>query len=210
MYQYRVLPCPNFAQKDIDIIRQYGFLSYPYFLDNGFKTQKGLEWKKAVNKAKELRPLFFIANDNEPLKDLDILKKYCKIIILPLHDFNDYYEYNKQFEWIGFPNNPKLRNYKIEKFLHILPHKKKWWLGLHDYPVSNPGYILKFQGFDSTLPELYAGHFGKIWDSWRSSRKPINKLHWRPIFEQNVQNFKLFLDNLEPNIQTYLEDHLND
>ena len=56
-YQYRVLPCPNFARHDMDIIRQYGFLTYPYFLDNGFKTKQGIKWKQAVTKAKALKPL---------------------------------------------------------------------------------------------------------------------------------------------------------
>lgn len=195
IYQYRVLPCPNFARTDINLIQQYGFLSYPYFIDNGFKTKDGMDWNKAINNAKLYRPLFFIANDDDWFKDKDILRQYCANIIYPVHELRDcriningYY---------GFPNNPKLRDYEIEDFLLATETKKRWWLGLHDYPVKVPEYILDFHGFDSTMPELYAGKYGKIWLDWRQSKKNSNQLHWRILFEQNIQNFDLFLRGLE-------------
>lgn len=198
-YQYRVLPCPNFGINERDIISRYGFLTYPAFIDNGFKTKGGMKWKKAIKNAKLLHPLFFIAHDTEPLKDIDEIKRYAANIILPIHDLNDYFEYKEHFEWFGFPNSPKLRNYEIHEFLRTVSfQKKKWWLGIHDYPVSEPSLILQFEGLDSTLPELYAGQYGKIWRTWRDYYKPGNSLHWRTIFEQNVQNFRLFLDGLKP------------
>ena len=201
-YQYRILPCPNFSIGDRDIISKYGFITFPSFIDNGFKTEGGIQWDKALKNLKQFRPLFFIANDDEPLKDLEILRKYARNIIFPLHKKKDLEKYGGEFEWIGFPNLEKIRDYDIDWFLKTLSSpryydKKLHWLGVHDYPLNRPELILKFHSFDSTLPELYAGKYGKIWRGWRDYYKPSNYLHWRPIFETNVQNFRMFLDTLK-------------
>ncbi|MFX0172106.1 MAG: hypothetical protein ACFE9L_09310 [Candidatus Hodarchaeota archaeon] len=50
-YQYRALPCPNFSIDDMLLIQKHGFISFPQFLDNGFKTKKGIQFKSAVKKA---------------------------------------------------------------------------------------------------------------------------------------------------------------
>lgn len=208
-YQYRVLPCPNFSVQDRDIIMKHGFLTWPAFIDNGFKAKGGIKWKKAVDNAKQYRPLFFLANDNEPLKNLEVLSKWCGNIILPLHKKKDLATYINDFEWIGFPNNPKLRDFDIYWFLKNTQKKKRWWLGVHEYPITNYLLILKFQGLDSTLPELYAGKYGKVWTGWRDTYKPPNQLHWRVIFEMNVQNFQLFLNSLDNRNHKQLTEFIN-
>lgn len=203
MYQYRALPCPNFSVQDMMTIQRFGFLSFPQFLDNGFKTDKGIEWNKAIRKVKAYRPIFMIAHDDEPLRDLDILRKYCANIIFPLHKKEDLEIYGKHFDWIGFPNKAKLRDYDIYWFLDNTTGRKIWWLGVHEFPVNDPSLICFFNGLDSTLPELYAGSYGKIWKGWRDAYKPTNQLHWRIMFDINVQNFQLFLDKLEPRKTLY-------
>ena len=207
IYQYRVLPCPNFSKEDLNLIQRHGFLTFPQFIDNGFKTKGGLRWRKALNNAKHYHPLFFLANDNAPLMDIKELNKYCAHIIFPLHKKSELDIYWNNFNWIGFPNNPKLRDYDIEWFVKNTPGKLRWWLGLHDYPEEDPGVIKEFHGIDSTLPELYAGKYGKLWKDWRDYNKPPNKLHWRVILEINVQNFRLFLDKFQPNGKD-LEEYL--
>ena len=194
-YQYRALPCPNFAQEDILMIQKYGFITHPYFIDNGFKTAGGFDWKGAMKNLKRFRPLFFIAKDDDWDKDLDIIYQHAANVIFPVHELRELK--NDVNGFYGFPNNPQLRDYSINDFLDGTKGRKRWWLGVHDYPIKLPGYLLQFDGFDSTMPELYAGKYGKIWYSWRNYRKPSNRLHWRPIFEQNIQNFALFLDNLK-------------
>ena len=208
MYQYRVLPCPNFSREDLVIIQRAGFLTFPQFIDNGWKTKGGLRWKRAIKNVEHYHPLFFIANDDDPLKDIDTLRKHAANIILPLHEKKELVNYIDEFDWIAFPNNPKIRDFDEYWFLVHTKGKNRWWLGVHDYPVKDPNLILEFQGIDSTLPEMYAGKYGKIWKSWRDYQKSPNRLHWRILFEINVQNFRLFLDNLEPNgsnLHTYLE-----
>lgn len=209
-YQYRVLPCPNFSLTDMLIIQKNGFLSFPQFLDNGFKTEGGMNFNNAVRNAKKYSPIFFIANDLKPLDRLEELRKYCANIILPLHKKSDLKKYWNDFEWIGFPNKEKLRDYEINWFIENTIGKKRWWLGIHEFPIKDPRFILAFNGLDSTLPELYAGQYGKIWTNWRESYTAKNKLHWRVIFEMNVQNFRLFLDKLEDDgKQTKLTEFMN-
>jgi len=196
IYQYRVLPCPNFAREDLIIIQRSGFLTFPQFIDNGFKTKSGLRWKTAVKNAEHYHPLFFIANDNDPLKDIDILKYHVAHILCPLHKKKNLNDIIDEFEWIAFPNSPKLRDFDEFWFLEHTKGKLRWWLGMFDYPVKSPYIVSMFNGIDSTLPESYAGRYGKIWNTWRVHYKSKNPLHWRTIFEINVQNFKTFLDHL--------------
>ena len=186
------------------LIQKHGFLSFPQFLDNGFKTNKGIQFKSAVKKAQDLRPIFFIAHDFDPLKRLEELRTYCANIILPLHKKKDLEKYWEYFDWIGYPNKEQLRDYDIYWFIANTKGKYRWWLGLHEFPVDDPSLILDFHGLDSTLPELYAGKYGKVWTGWRQAYQPYNRLHWRVIFEMNVQNFKLFLDTLEKSSQLEL------
>lgn len=206
-YQYRVLPCPNFSQADMLIIQRYGFLTFPQFVDNGFKTEKGLDWNRAKRNAEVYHPIFFIAHDDDPLRDLDFLHMNCANIILPLHKKADLDTYKEHFEWIGFPNKSQLRDYDIDWFIQNTRGIKRWWLGLLDFPIAHSLYTKEFHGLDSTLPELCAGKFGLIWQGWRKRISNANKLHWRVIFEQNVQNFRLFLDQCQKN-SSNLVQHL--
>lgn len=207
IYQYRCLPCPNFGIGDFQIINRHGFFTFPHFIDNGFKAKGGMKWKKALGNLKQYRPLFFIAHDNDPLKDLSLLSQYSPNIILPLHKKTDLKLYEDYFSWIGFPNNAKLRDFDIQWFLDNTQEKKRWWLGLHDYPTDRPDLIWQFHGLDSTLPEVLAGQYGKIWVTWREYFKPATYLHWRTMFEINVHNFRVFLDHVSspsPNLLHFL------
>jgi hypothetical protein len=133
------------------------------------------------------------------LKDLSLLSNVCKNIILPLHKKSDLKKYWNDFNWIGFPNKKELRDYDIYWFIENTMGKKRWWLGLHEFPVNNTNFITAFDGLDSTLPVTYAGKYGKIWTTWKESYVPQNTIHWRTIFEMNVMNFGLFLNRLELN-----------
>ena len=126
-----------------------------------------------------------------------------------MHRKKDLIDFSYVFDWIGFPTNQKLRDFDIHWFLAHTTRKKRWWLGVHEFPIKNPHLILNFHGLDSTLPELYAGKYGKVWTGWRTSYTPVNRMHWRVIFEMNVQNFQLFLTTLERNSQKKLSEFLN-
>ena len=195
---YVALPCIHFSVKEREIIRKYGLMAYPEFLDNHYvqeRTAMARQLDYNIERAKELgfRVYFAIYPDYDSSGKYKWLLKHDDINwIYPLHKIEEIEKdfVKDNFEWIGYPYREAFRNYDLQKYFNITARleKKRWYLGFWD--EARPYTIQYFHGLDSTLPETYSGKFGKIWVTWRKAYKPNPPQKTIEMFEQNVKNFK--------------------
>jgi len=190
------LPCIHFSVKERGIIERHGFLTFPTFLDNHYIKQLKARpaWLvKQIEKYGE-RVKFAIAPDYLYDSALALLKRYPWVNwIFPLHRKDELVVASK-FDWVGFPHRFAFRDYSLRWFLSHTRDKRRWYLGFWD--ESSPFRLLRFDGFDTTIPETYSGKYGKIWYSWGISDKPAVKLRTVEMFETNVRNFKRAVEKL--------------
>lgn len=183
------LPCICFTVKEREIINKYGFLSYPAFLDNFYVNHRQKKYSHFRKKLKEHHENveFAVAPDEDYELMFALKEKYPRIKwIFPMHKKQEF-QHTKNFNWIGMPHRESFRDYSLDWFLRKFKNKNKWYLGF--WAEKRPSYLLQFQGFDSALPETYAGKYGKFWLDWHSSKK-ANGEKTINIFEFNVKRFK--------------------
>jgi len=199
------LPCIHFTLKEREIIRKYGFMTFPEFIDNHYIQNKRAQVSYLVKYIKKYDVKFAIAPDYQHNNALLLKRLYPNVEwIFPLHR-KDERKVAEHFDWIGFPHREHFRDYSLEWFLANFEHKKKWYLGF--WKESNPSVVLAFQGFDTTIPETYSGKYGKIWISWNKSIK-ANGMKTIEIFETNVRNFRRELEKLKNEQRKITYQHL--
>lgn len=193
------LPCSNLSptlqNRIARIANLHGFMSFPQFLDNNFKTTVGKADIKFIDA--KLRQYgcglvqFAVAPDYEYKKMVEFKNKYPKINwIYPLHSrFEDF----NSFQWVGMPQNPALRDYDLATFLKLTKTKKTWLLGF--YLQTNPEHLLKFDGFDTTLPFIHSNN-GELWRGWGKTTPNNRMLTLEELQSYNVLNLKISLLNL--------------
>jgi len=182
-------------------------MTWPVFLDNGFVQRKG-----KINRRRFWQALgqfgngliqFGVLPDNEPDEAAKCLNEWPNINwIYPLHDITESID---PYEWIGFPHREEWRNYSLTQFLDVTKGKKRWYLGFWD--ESRPQVLLRFDGFDTTIPETFSGVYGKLWMNWGESEEPPPLFPMIEIFTHNVLRFKLALCRLfqsTQNLNAYL------
>lgn len=192
------LPCIAFSVKEREIIRKYGFLTYPEFLDNFYvrhKTRSYGLFSKLLRKYHH-QVKFAVAPDYN-YKLMEGLKQRYKQVnwIFPLHKKSELeIAKNLEFEWIGLPHRPKLRDYTIKWLIDNAREFKLWYLGF--WSEKTVWVLQYFNGFDTTIPETYSGKYGKIWLTWGKAVKPQKQMKTIEIFEKNVYNFRKAIEEL--------------
>lgn len=190
------LPCVRSGGREIEVIRRYGFLTFPEFLDNFYVRHKRAVfdrfWRLLAECGDEVR--FAVFPDYR--YDLAWLTEKFPGInwIFPVHSRREF-DFARRFEWVGFPYREGFRDYRLGEFLRAFADKRRWFLGFWD--ESRPEILLRFDGFDTTLPEYYAGKCGKIWVSWGKSEKPKREMKTIEILEVNVRNLRRAIDALK-------------
>jgi len=186
------LPCIAFSLKEREIIRKYGFLTYPEFIDNFYvrhRTRKYNLFVKLLDKYYEQIRFAVLPDFHYDLMK-KLINEYDSIEwIFPLHKKSEMRIVQElNIQWIGFPHRKHFRNYSLTWFLRETKNCKRWYLGF--WLEKNPYILLLFHGFDTTIPETYSGKFGKIWITWNKAIKPPFPMKTIQIFEINVKNFK--------------------
>ena len=195
------LPCIAFSVKERKLIKKYGFLTFPEFLDNFFVKHKSRPnfWKFVEYLKKYEGTIKFAVLPDYQYHRMEWLMERFEVEnwIFPLHKKEEIEIARKLKElgnvWLGFPHRENWRDYSLKWFLKQEGFKK-WYLGF--WAESKPTYLLLFDGFDTTLPETYSGKYGKIWVSWKKAIKPKN-MKTIEIFERNLINFKKNIENLK-------------
>jgi hypothetical protein len=200
------LPCLAFSTRERAIVLDHGFLTWPIFLDNGFVQKKGKINRRQFDRALKQFGIgliqFAVLPDNELEESQQYSRSYPDINwIYPLHRIDDDFS---QFTWVGFPHREAWRNYSLTQFLEATQEKKRWYLGFWD--ESKPQTLLRFDGFDTTLPETYSGVYGKLWKDWGNAEEAPPLIPTIEIFTHNVLCFKFALYKLFRSLT--LEAHL--
>jgi|GEM_PF-5817913 len=199
--QIVALPCIHFSVKEREIIRKYGFLTFPEFLDNHYVKDLRARPRWLIRHIEKYNVEFAIAPDYLYQTAIALKKKYDDVNwVFPLHRKAEL-KYALEFDWIGFPHRPTFRDYTLKWFLQIFKGKKKlWYLGF--WWQSKPEILFHFDGFDTTIPETYSGKYGKIWLTWKKAVKPYKPMRTIEIFQINVRNFRKALTQLLNNYTT--------
>ena len=186
------LPCIAFSVKEREIIKKYGFLTYPEFLDNfyvRYKTRGYDLFSKLLRRYKD-QVRFAVAPDYNYKLMEGLKEKYPHIDwIFPLHKKSEL-EIAKElgFEWLGISHRRAWRDYTIQWLVENADGFKLWYLGF--WNERRPWILQYFDGFDTTIPETYSGKFGKIWLGWGRAVKPEKPMKTIEIFEINVRYFR--------------------
>ena len=201
------LPCLNFTPEERLVALRHGFITFPQFLDNGYtykhREQGYKKFKKALLRYGIGYIQFAVLPDDKPEEAQECLKRWPDIEwIHALHDIDTPID---AYEWVGFPHREEWRNYSLTQFLDFTEGKKRWYLGFWD--ESRPQVLLRFDGFDTTIPETYSGEYGKLWMNWGESEEPPPLFPTIEIFTHNVLRFKLALCHLFRSTQN-LDRHL--
>lgn len=180
------------------IIKKYGFLTYPEFLDNFYVRHRTRGYKlfiKLLNKYYNIVQFAVLPDFHYPLMRL-LIKNYPDVVwIFPLH-----HKYEIKIaeelgvEWIGMPHRDMFKDYDLAWFLRETKNYKRWYLGF--WAERTPEVLLHFDGMDTTIPETYAGKFGKIWLTWGKAIKPPCPMKTIKIFETNVLNLRIAINEL--------------
>jgi len=182
------LPCIAFSVKEREIIRKYGFLTYPEFLDNFYVRHKTRGYSLFLKLLKKYNDQvkFAVAPDYNYKLAERLKEKYEHINwIFPLHKKSELEVASElNFEWLGMPHRRKFRNYSIQWFVKH-SNFKLWYF----WNERKPWILQYFDGFDTTIPETYSGKYGKIWLTWGKAEK-ANNMRTIEIFEANVRNLK--------------------
>ncbi|RLG98326.1 hypothetical protein DRO29_01215 [Candidatus Bathyarchaeota archaeon] len=189
---YVALPCIAFSVKEREIIRKYGFMTYPEFLDNFYVRHKTRGFKLFIKLLKQYKDhvVFAIAPDYkyDLMKTLKRAYPYVNWIF-PLHRKSELdIAQDLDFEWIGMPHRKQWRNYTIQWLKENANGFKLWYLGF--WNVKRPYLLHYFDGFDTTIPEFFSGKCGKIWITWNKTVKSEKSMKIIEIFEINVRNFR--------------------
>ena len=192
------IPCIAFSVKEREIIRKYGFMTYPEFLDNFYirhKTRGYSLFSKLLRRYDD-KIRFAVAPDYNYKLMESLKEKYAHINwIFPLHKKSEL-EIAKRlgFKWVGMPHRKEWRNYTIRWLVENANGFKLWYLGF--WNEKRPYILHYFDGFDTTIPETYSGKYGKIWLTWGKAVKPSN-MKTIEIFEQNVKNFRKAIEEVD-------------
>jgi len=186
------LPCIAFSVKEREIIRKYGFMTYPEFLDNFYVRHKTRGFKLFIKLLKQYNGSvkFAVAPDY----NYDLMKTLKKAYpdvnwIFPLHRVKELeIAHELEFDWIGMPHRWNWRDYTIQWLVENAKDFNLWYLGF--WNESKPWVLQWFDGFDTTIPETYSGKYGKIWITWGKAVKPSKPMKTIEIFEINVANLK--------------------
>lgn len=199
------LPCIHFSVREREIIRRYGFLTYPQFLDNHYVKELRARPRWLIRHIEKYDVEFAIAPDYLYQIAIALKNKYPHINwIFPLHRRSEL-KYAMKFDWIGFPHRQSFRDYSLKWFLKTFRCKKLWYLGF--WLEKRPEILLQFDGFDTTLPETYSGKYGKIWLTWNKAIKPSKQMKTIEIFETNVRNFRKEIEKIlsQKQIKEYID-----
>jgi hypothetical protein len=189
-----VLPCVRFTGEERRIIRSLGFITYPEFIDNHYVQKGRSKVMYLIKHIMKYNVQYAIAPDYQYENALMLKRKFPHVKwIFPLHR-KDEYKYAIQFDFVGFPHRKHFRDYSLEWFIRTFKNHHKWYLGF--WNISKPEVLLNFDGFDTTIPETYAGKFGKIWITWNKQVKPVN-MKTIDILRINLENFKKALEELQ-------------
>lgn len=192
------LPCIAFSVKEREIIKKYGFLTYPEFIDNFYVRHKTRGFKLFLKLLKQYyEQVEFAVLPDYQYDRMKVLRKAYQDInwIFPLHKKSELEIAHKLgVEWIGMPHRSKWRNYSIQWLKENCENFKLWYLGF--WNEKRPWILRWFDGFDTTIPETYSGKFGKIWLNWGKAVKPEEPMKTIEIFEINVMNFKKAVNEL--------------
>jgi len=191
------LPCLHFSVKERKVIKRCGFLPFPEFLDNHYIAELRARPKWLIRQITRYPNLvqFAIAPDYLYKTALALKERYPHVQwVFPLHKKNEI-KYARHFEWVGFPYRGAFRDYSLTWFLRVFkPTHKLWFLGF--WEERHPELLLPFDGMDSTIPETYAGEYGKLWLGWGKVIKPSKPMRTITILEHNVRKFKQAVDAL--------------
>lgn len=192
------LPCIAFSVKEREIIRKYGFMTWPEFIDNFYVRHRKRRYRyfQRLLKRYNRQIRFAVAPDY----DYDLMERLKRLYphiqwIFPLHKKEEL-KIAKElgFEWVGFPHRENFRDYDLNWFLRNTMGLKRWYLGF--WKECDPYVLLAFDGFDTTIPETYSGKYGKIWLGWCGKSVKPQGMRTIEIFEINVRNFKRAVDKL--------------
>jgi len=193
------LPCIAFSVKERDIIKKYGFITYPEFLDNFYVRHRtrGFKFFLKLLKQYEEHVEFAVLPDLQYDRMKTLRRVYPDINwIFPLHKKSELeIAQDLDVEWIGMPHRKQWRNYTIQWLVENAKEFKLWYLGF--WNERRPWILKWFDGFDTTIPETYSGKFGKIWIIWGKTIKPSKPMRTIEIFEINVRNFRKAIEELE-------------
>ncbi|MCR6692287.1 MAG: hypothetical protein MRT15_07840 [archaeon YNP-LCB-003-016] len=187
------LPCIHFSVKERELIKEFGFLTYPEFIDNHYVQKGKSKVMYLINHIMKYDVQYAIAPDYQYENALMLKRKFPHVKwIFPLHKKEEY-RYAVQFDFVGFPHRKHFRDYDVNWFLNTFKGYNKWYLGF--WRENNPEILLQFDGLDTTIPETYSGKYGKIWITWGKSIKTDN-MKTIDIFKVNLYNFKKALEKL--------------
>lgn len=180
----------------VPILESINWLFDNHLQDNGYCQEpygKITEenWQEALAKAEKKQTKIFFANDTEPLKDYDRIKKF-EIVICPVHELKTIDEYSDYFEWFGFCTRKNDRHYTLSSFLKATENKKRWSMG---WRSINDHSIICFDGFDTTLPSSMS-RFGKVIMPNGSLMDNKKRIKTAEIIIANIINLDYFARSL--------------
>ena len=199
------LPCGQFSSKEREIIKSINpsFLTFPEFLDNfyvRYARYKDVNFRKLFLRVlrKHLERVEFVVYPDYQYDMSWLLRKYRdKKWIFPLHKKEELdFILEHGFEWVGMPHRKQWRDYSVKEFLLMTSEHglKRWYLGWWDeHRWQN---LLRFHGFDTTLPEYYAYKCAKIWYAPMRAKYVPWKYESVELFKINVENFSKFVKSL--------------
>ena len=190
------LPCISFSYPERQIIMKYGFLTYPEFIDNFYvrhRTRKFAYFRRLLVKYRDLIRFAVLPDYDYELMERLVVWDSRIQWLMPIHLKREIKIADKLgVKWIAMPYRRAWRDYDVNWFLDQ-PYSH-WLLGFWD--EGNPHIILRFDGFDTTIPEYYSGKCGKIWITWGKAVKPKTPMKTIEKFEINVRNLKKAIENL--------------
>ena len=196
----QALPCISFSVKERKIARKYGFLTYPEFLDNFYIAQEGRpnipKFMRHLVKNRSLVIIAVYPDNSQFLGNFHKNYDFCEWLY-PLHRKEELdFVLKHDFDWVGMPHTPARRDYSTAWFIETCDKYglKKWYLGF--WAESKPWILHHFDGFDTTLPETYSGKYGKKWLGWNTAVKPNPPMKTIEIFEHNVRQLRMKIDEL--------------
>ncbi len=183
---HELVVVPTRNTRIVPEIREFGFLTYPEFVDNGF-----CQLSYAPHMFKNFVDFARRNKDRIRVSVLwgRLVGKYRNIVwIAPIHRLDEL-KYVPRGAILGLPYDRG--GYKASALLSL--GEPVWVLGLKEgnwYLIYNDSVV----GFDSVIPILYATRYGKLWFDFGRSGKPSSRMKNNDLAVVNVANFRTALE----------------